>query len=152
MKKIPLFILLLFFVLLVFSSSSIFAYRHTSSSGKKKSSSSSSWLLFSTSSSNDDDEKPLPCKLNHGCVCNHSLPSVDISDGQTYGTCINCTDPRFTGWNCQSLRSTCVNNGQQPSPNAVCTCPPEFTGSYCEELQCVNAVMKNSSPARLKLI
>jgi len=101
-------------------------------------------LVFSSSSASSQqqqvqEEEPLPCILQHGCVCDHNKPHQNPKDLQWYGTCINCTNQMYTGWDCASLRTTCVNNGKQPNPQSVCDCPDGYSGSFCQNLECINS-------------
>ena len=80
----------------------------------------------------------LPCILQNGCECNHTLPYTNPSDGQTYGTCIECDDG-YTGPTCARPRVDCQNLGAL-FPNGTCECPPMWAGDACTDKLCINSV------------
>jgi ABC-type multidrug transport system ATPase subunit len=91
----------------------------------------------------------LPCRLNNGCACNHSVVYVDPSDEQNYGTCTKC-DHGWTGPSCQQPFDSCVNGGtlvtQPVTGMESCKCPAGWNGTSCEEMQCVHASSVVPSP------
>ena len=86
----------------------------------------------------DDAQYPLPCILNNGCVCNHSLPYENPIDDQTYGTCASCEEG-YMGPTCGSREVPCLNLGTQ-LPNGSCSCVLPWVGDDCAERVCMNSV------------
>lgn len=86
---------------------------------------------------------PFPCLLNHGCVCNHSLITRNIYDGQFYATCVACQQQGWTGPFCDEMDVPCMNGGHSlnaSDPNAKCQCPESWGGSRCEVVMCPHSV------------
>lgn len=85
----------------------------------------------------DDTSYPLPCILNNGCVCNHSMPYDNPQDDQTYGTCVNCTEG-YAGATCANREVPCLNLGVQ-LPNGSCSCSLPWVGADCTDRVCMNS-------------
>ena len=75
----------------------------------------------------------LPCMLNHGCICNGTIPHENLADRQTYGTCTSC-DMGWTGWMC-GIKS-CQNMGVLNKSTRACDCQLPWTGPSCTERVC----------------
>ena len=79
----------------------------------------------------------LPCILNNGCVCNHTLPYFNWKDFQFYGTCVKCGTEDYTGPTCSERLVECHHFGKKV--NGTCQCTPEFSGLECDQHMCLNS-------------